>query len=171
MRLDALKIFLIVLFVAGCKPAERIVSEQKVTEVSNNKIEKVKIPEQRHVFGIEQICDTAEIVIDNIVYKVPPKAKEFDYGFMIDSLEGIITMKDNNFSVDINQKERIISEKRDSISIYEKEVSELKETVKRRLAFKWVALFIGIIVLFIVFPSIPRFINRTVKKILMPLIP
>jgi histone deacetylase complex regulatory component SIN3 len=109
------------------------------------KVEQVKAPFLIGDFLIEQVCDTVEIMVDGVIYKAPPKVKNFDYETVIDSLKAVISLRNNVFSVNISQKERILSEKESTIQRQKERIERLESIEKTSINLKLIlgALVVG----------------------------
>lgn len=159
----------IIAVVFSCKPQQELtIKEEKNSEVTV-KTEQIKAPVLNDVLRISEVCDSVEIKVGGVIYKAPPKAKNFSREINLDSLRIALQMRDNVFEFQIDQKSRLISEKELIISKQSKEIERLERITKKRIA--WTPLLIGslILVLFIIFPGIPKFINNTIKRLILPI--
>ena len=142
----AILLTLIVLFTScGRKTYHSI--ESKVTDSVIVKIEQIKAPLLSETLIVPEICK------DSI-------ATEFKKIYIRDTDTIIVEIKDNQLTFDIRQKERIISQLKETVLKQREELKEKK--VKEVIAWKPILILSAIILLFLIFPTIPGIIKRII---------
>lgn len=139
-------IVLLAIAIGSCKPKKNLVKvDAKKSDTVIVKVEQVKAPFLIGDFRIEEVCDTVEVVVDGVVYKAPPKARDFDYETVIDSLKAVISLRNNAFSLNISQKDRILSEKELIVQKQKERIERLESIEKTSINLKLIlgALIVG----------------------------
>jgi len=144
--LRAILLTLIVLF-ASCGRKTYHSIESKVTDSVIVKIEQIKAPLLSETLIVPEICK------DSI-------ATEFKKIYIRDTDTIIVEVKDNQLTFDIRQKERIISQLKETVLKQKEELKEKK--VKEVIAWKPILILSAIILLFLIFPTIPSIIKRII---------
>ena len=142
----AILLTLIVLF-ASCGRKTYHSIESKVTDSVIVKIEQIKAPLLSETLIVPEICK------DSI-------ATEFKKIYIRDTDTIIVEVKDNQLTFDIRQKERIISQLKETVLKQKEELKEKK--VKEVIAWKPILILSAIILLFLIFPTIPSIIKRII---------
>ena len=126
---------------AGCAVKKNLVQEEvKTAESKVTKIETVSAPVLNQALRIEEPCDSVEIVADDgKIYKAPPKYKEFNYQFQIDSLKGQISFKQNTFELYIGQVAKVLKQKDSIIAERDRQITKIQKEVVGR--FSWRSFF------------------------------
>jgi len=144
--LRAILLTLIVLL-ASCGRKTYHSIESKVTDSVIVKIEQIKAPLLSETLIVPEICK------DSI-------ATEFKKIYIRDTDTIIVEIKDNQLTFDIRQKERIISQLKETVLKQKEELKEKK--VKEVIAWKPILILSAIILLFLIFPTIPGIIKRII---------
>jgi len=144
--LRAILLTLIVLL-ASCGRKTYHSIESKVTDSVIVKIEQVKAPLLSETLIVPEICK------DSI-------ATEFKKIYIRDTDTIIVEIKNNQLTFDIRQKERIISQLKETVLKQKEELKEKK--VKEVIAWKPILILSAIILLFLIFPTIPGIIKRII---------
>lgn len=113
------------------------------------KIEQIKSPLLHDVMIVPEICK------DSI-------ATEFKKIYIRDTDTIIIEVKNNELVLDVRQKEKIISELRELNHKKDIIISEKEKEIKEKIAWKPILILSAIIVLFLVFPTIPSIIKKII---------
>ena len=121
--------------------------ESKVTDSVIVKIEQVKAPLLSETLIVPEICK------DSI-------ATDFKKIYIRDTDTIIVEIKNNQLTFDIRQKERIISQLKETVLKQKEELKEKK--VKEVIAWKPILILSAIILLFLIFPTIPGIIKRII---------
>jgi len=114
------------------------------------KTEQIKAPLLNDVMIVPEICK------DSV-------ATEFKRIYVRDTDTIIVEVKDNQLTFDIRQKERIISELKETISKQHKEISEKRVITK--IAWKPILILSGIILLFLLVPTIPQILRKLLRSL------
>ena len=114
------------------------------------KTEQIKAPLLNDVMMVPEICK------DSI-------ATEFKRIYVRDTDTIIVEVKDNQLTFDVRQKERIISELKETISNQHKEISEKRVITK--IAWKPILILSGIILLFLLVPTIPQILRKLLRSL------
>jgi hypothetical protein len=114
------------------------------------KTEQIKAPLLNDVMMVPEICK------DSI-------ATEFKRIYVRDTDTIIVEVKDNQLTFDVRQKERIISELKETISNQHKEISEKRVITK--IAWKPILILSGIIALFLLVPTIPQILRKLLRSL------
>ena len=114
------------------------------------KTEQIKAPLLNDVMIVPEICK------DSI-------ATEFKRIYVRDTDTIIVEIKDNQLVFDVRQKERIISELKETISKQHKEISEKRVITK--IAWKPILILSGIILLFLLVPTIPQILRKLLRSL------
>jgi hypothetical protein len=144
--LRAILLTLIVLL-ASCGRKTYHSIESKVTDSVIVKIEQIKAPLLSETLIVPEICK------DSI-------STEFKKIYIRDTDTIIVEIKDNQLTFDIRQKERIISQLKETVLKQKEELKEKK--VKEVIAWKPILILSAIILLFLIFPTIPGIIKRII---------
>lgn len=148
-----------ILLLLGCKTKEKyITSIERVTDSIYIKTESIINPPILSSLIINELCDS-----------VTNKPVQFKKVFVIDgdSIE-ILTNKNNQLEINIKQLERLLS-KKDSVGQFhskDKEVVSKTIVTNTKRPWKLIGFFILVIVSFIVFPVVPKFLNGMVRKLI-----
>jgi len=121
--------------------------ESKITDSVIVKIEQIKAPLLSETLIVPEICK------DSI-------ATEFKKIYIRDNDTIIVEIKNNQLTFDIRQKERIISQLKETVLKQKEELKEKK--VKEVIAWKPILILSAIILLFLIFPTIPGIIKRII---------
>ena len=121
--------------------------ESKITDSVIVKIEQIKAPLLSETLIVPEICK------DSI-------ATEFKKIYIRDTDTIIVEIKNNQLTFDIRQKERIISQLKETVLKQKEELKEKK--VKEVIAWKPILILSAIILLFLIFPTIPGIIKRII---------
>jgi hypothetical protein len=153
-------LYIFFVFAVGCKTKQTYiekVSEKKIDSVYIS-TKTIETPPILSSLTINQICDT-----------LTGKPKEFKQSILIgdDILE--LSIKNNNIKLDLERLKRTIS-KQDSVSRLE--LSNIhteitSEIIKYRTDWRIIFILSSLIVLFLFFPTIPKFANSAVRKFLV----
>lgn len=142
----------------GCKTKQKTI--EKVSETkSDTLIMKSKVIETPPILtslNILEICDT-----------VTGKPKEFRYRYVVekDTLE--VNLLNNELSISNNQLSQIKRQLDSITSIRESQTTSVKEDTKKVYRWnRWTWIFLGTSILFLVFPIIPNFANKSARKII-----
>jgi hypothetical protein len=114
------------------------------------KTEQIKAPLLNDVMIVPEICK------DSI-------ATEFKRIYVRDTDTIIVEVKDNQLTLDVRQKERIISELKETILNQHKEISEKRVITK--IAWKPILILSGIILLFLLVPTIPQILRKLLQSL------
>ena len=150
------KIILILLLLTSCKTTKSI---EKIETIKNDSLVIRSI-------STVQPNILSSLIINEICDSVTNKPKHFRQKFVIGKDTMLISLKNNNLNVEINQLKKIISQK-DSVyksSINSKNKSKKETIIKYRIP-KWSIFVMLLIPLFILIPKIPIFINRIFTKL------
>ena len=140
------RILILALLLTSCgKKTYRL--ESKVIDSVYVRTEQIKSPLLTDVMVIPEICK------DSI-------AIEFKRIYVRDTDTIIIQVKDNQLTFDIKAKERIISDLRHEIIKKDRELKEKK--IIEKIAWKPILILSAIILLFLIFPTIPSIIKRII---------
>jgi len=140
------RIAILALLLTSCgKKTYRL--ESKVIDSVYVRTEQIKAPLLTDVMVIPEICK------DSI-------ATEFKRIYVRDTDTIIIQVKDNQLTFDIKAKERIISDLRHEIIKKDRELKEKK--IIEKIAWKPILILSAIILLFLIFPTIPGIIKRII---------
>ena len=112
--------------------------------------EQIKAPLLNDVMVVPEICK------DSI-------ATEFKRIYVRDTDTIIVEIKDNELVLDVRQKERIISELKETIQKQHKEISEKRIITK--IAWKPILILSGIILLFLLVPTIPQLLRKLLRAL------
>lgn len=112
--------------------------------------EQIKAPLLNDVMIVPEICK------DSI-------ATEFKRIYVRDTDTIIVEVKDNQLTLDVRQKERIISELKETIQKQHKEISEKRIITK--IAWKPILILSGIIALFLLVPTIPQLLRKLLRSL------
>ena len=137
----------LIVLLASCGRKTYHSIESKVTDSVIVKIEQIKAPLLSETLIVPEICK------DSI-------ATEFKKIYIRDTDTIIVEIKDNQLTFDIRQKERIISQLKETVLKQREELKEKK--VKEVIAWKPILILSAIILLFLIFPTIPGIIKRII---------
>lgn len=137
----------LIVLLASCGRKTYHSIESKVTDSVIVKIEQVKAPLLSETLIVPEICK------DSI-------ATEFKKIYIRDTDTIIVEIKNNQLTFDIRQKERIISQLKETVLKQKEELKEKK--VKEVIAWKPILILSAIIILFLIFPTIPGIIKRII---------
>ena len=137
----------LIVLLASCGRKTYHSIESKVTDSVIVKIEQIKAPLLSETLIVPEICK------DSI-------ATEFKKIYIRDTDTIIVEIKDNQLTFDIRQKERIISQLKETVLKQKEELKEKK--VKEVIAWKPILILSAIILLFLIFPTIPGIIKRII---------
>ena len=112
--------------------------------------ERIKAPLLKDVMIVPEICK------DSI-------ATEFKKIYIRDTDTILVEIKDNQLILDVSQKERVISELRETIQKQHKEISEKRIITK--IAWKPIIILSGIIALFLLVPTIPQILKKLLRSL------
>ena len=157
-KIKYILLYLVFIFFVGCKPSKSVI--EKVSETKSdtlyNKVETVIRPPVLNNLTIFDICDT-----------ITGKPKEFRYKYIFekDTLELSLLNNELNFSID---QIKLLQYKNDSlVRIINSDKKESKqETVTKFKTPKWNWIIMSLVPLFILFPTIPKFINGLFRKLI-----
>lgn len=141
-------LLLSVLFISCGKKTYKL--EVKQSNSLFVKTEQIKAPLLNDVMIVPEICK------DSI-------ATEFKRIYVRDTDTIIVEVKDNQLTFDIRQKERIISELKETISKQHNEISEKRVITK--IAWKPILILSGIIFLFLLVPTIPQILRKLLRSL------
>ena len=137
----------LIVLLASCGRKTYHSIESKITDSVIVKIEQIKAPLLSETLIVPEICK------DSI-------ATEFKKIYIRDTDTIIVEIKDNQLTFDIRQKERIISQLKETVLKQKEELKEKK--VKEVIAWKPILILSAIILLFLIFPTIPGIIKRII---------
>ena len=137
----------LIVLLASCGRKTYHSIESKVTDSVIVKIEQIKAPLLSETLIVPEICK------DSI-------ATEFKKIYIRDTDTIIVEIKNNQLTFDIRQKERIISQLKETVLKQKEELKEKK--VKEVIAWKPILILSAIIILFLIFPTIPGIIKRII---------
>lgn len=139
----------------SCAAKKNLTQEEvKTTQASVTKIETVKAPLVTDVLTIPELCpDTV-------------KAVEFRRVFVRDTDTVIVEVRNDSLEVRIKQAERLLQEKEQQISLRTEEVKRLTSSTKSRTPLKTILGFLAVLIVFVVFPGIPRALNTFFGKLI-----
>ena len=137
----------LIVLLASCGRKTYHSIESKVTDSVIVKIEQVKAPLLSETLIVPEICK------DSI-------ATDFKKIYIRDTDTIIVEIKNNQLTFDIRQKERIISQLKETVLKQKEELKEKK--VKEVIAWKPILILSAIILLFLIFPTIPGIIKRII---------
>ena len=137
----------LIVLLASCGRKTYHSIESKVTDSVIVKIEQIKAPLLSETLIVPEICK------DSI-------ATEFKKIYIRDTDTIIVEIKNNQLTFDIRQKERIISQLKETVLKQKEELKEKK--VKEVIAWKPILILSAIILLFLIFPTIPGIIKRII---------
>lgn len=137
----------LIVLLASCGRKTYHSIESKITDSVIVKIEQIKAPLLFETLIVPEICK------DSI-------ATEFKKIYIRDTDTIIVEIKDNQLTFDIRQKERIISQLKETVLKQKEELKEKK--VKEVIAWKPILILSAIILLFLIFPTIPGIIKRII---------
>lgn len=137
----------LIVLLASCGRKTYHSIESKVTDSVIVKIEQIKAPLLSETLIVPEICK------DSI-------ATEFKKIYIRDNDTIIVEIKNNQLTFDIRQKERIISQLKETVLKQKEELKEKK--VKEVIAWKPILILSAIILLFLIFPTIPGIIKRII---------
>ena len=150
------KIILILLLLTSCKTTKSV---EKVETIKNDSLVIRSI-------STVQPNILSSLVINDICDSVTNKPKYFRQKFVIGKETMLISLKNNNLNVEINQLKKIISQKD---SVYKNSISSQnqskKETIIKYRIPRWSIFVMLLIPLFILIPKIPIFIKRILTKL------
>jgi uncharacterized protein YcfL len=150
------KIILILLFLTSCKSSKSV---EKVETIKNDSLVIRSI-------STVQPNILSSLVINEICDSITNKPKQFKQKFVIGQDTMLISLKNNNLNVEINQLKKILKQKD---SVYKSKISiqnqSKKETIIKYRIPKWLIFVTLLIPLFILIPKIPIFVNRILTKL------
>jgi len=146
----------LMIFALSCKTTKSV---EKIETIKNDSLVIRSIstvqPNILSSLFINEICDS-----------VTSKPKQFRQKFVIGQDTMLISLKNNNLNVEINQLKKIIKQKD---SVYKNSISvqnqSKKETIIKYRIPKWSIFVMLLIPLFILIPKIPIFIKRILTKL------
>lgn len=141
-------LLLSILFISCGKNTYKL--EVKQSDSLFVKTEQIKAPLLNDVMIVPEICK------DSI-------ATEFKRIYVRDTDTIIVEIKDNQLTFDIRQKERIISELKETISKQHNEISQKRVITK--IAWKPILILSGIILLFLLVPTIPQLLRKLLRSL------
>lgn len=137
----------LIVLLASCGRKTYHSIESKVTDSVIVKIEQIKAPLLSETLIVPEICKDS----------IPTEFKKI---YIRDTDTIIVEIKDNQLTFDIRQKERIISQLKETVLKQKEELKEKK--VKEVIAWKPILILSAIILLFLIFPTIPGIIKRII---------
>jgi hypothetical protein len=140
-------LLILILLLSSCGRKTYHSLEVKRSDSLIIKTEQIKAPLLNDVMLVPEICK------DSI-------ATEFKRIYVRDTDTIIVEIKDNQLTFDIRQKERIISQLKETVLKQKEELKEKK--VKEVIAWKPILILSAIILLFLIFPTIPGIIKRII---------
>lgn len=119
------------------------------------RVEKVTAPLLRDVLKVPGLCPDSAV------------AREFKKIYIRDTDTLLIEIRDNALVIENTQKARVISELRERVEKQTRALEQSKTTNKTRINWRAALALGGVIMVFILFPAIPKTINRFLKMLLI----
>ncbi len=152
-----LKIIILYIFFAsfvGCKTkqvASKVESIKSDTLIIKSKV--IETPPLLSSLIINEICDSTT-----------GKAVQFRKEFIVKNDTILIETVNDDLQIKLNIAEDIISKQDSIISVKDTQYSS-EITNEKKVIPKWVWYVLALIPIFIIFPSIPSFINKIIKSL------
>ncbi len=147
MRAKTILLYIFFVSFVGCK-----------TKQTSVYIEKVKDSTVRNIV----LQTNNELIITNLCDSITGKAKEVQNTFDFGTGSTKATIKDNQLKI-ITSKDSIVYVDK----FYKEEIYVDKEVIRYRTDWSIIFILSGVIVLFLFFPTIPKFIKSAVRKFLV----
>ena len=153
--INKLLIYALLPFAIGCAGKKKyVVSERKVVDSVVVRVERIKAPLLSDVLTIPELCP------DSV------KAVEFKRVFIRDTDTILVEVVNDSLVVKIKQAEKLLSEKDQQLILRSEEIKRLSATTTSRTSLKTILGFLIVLVVFVVFPGIPRAIHDLFVKLI-----
>jgi len=128
----------------GCKSKQKSIYIEKVKDSTVRNI----VLQTNNELIISSLCDT-----------ITGKAKEFSQVINTGNSNLKVTSKDNALKIDVETPKIVYVDR-----VISKDVYKDKEIIRYKTNYKAVITLIAIIILMIVFPIVPKFINTSIRR-------
>lgn len=143
--------YIAILLVVGCATKKKSTSLKiQRSDTLILKKEEIKAPLLTDVTTIKQLCK------DSV-------ATEFRRVFVRDTDTVLVEVVDNSLTVRLQQAERTLSAKEETISRQQESIERLESTVKTKVSLRPYLYAAIIVLIFIIFPGIPKYLNGLVR--------